>query len=338
MILVTGATGLIGSYLLFELAQKENVVKALARDTFSTAHVQKLFTYLDPQQGEAYYKKIEWVKGDVLDMPSLAHALQDVAYVYHCAGFVSFNDRDLPMLLKVNASGTANVVNLCLEKKIKKLCHISSVASLGQPENGQSLSEKSFWKTSKKNSAYAVSKYNGEREVWRGIEEGLDAVIVNPSVVIGAFFKQNNINKFFQTLKKFKAYHTSGVNGFVDVRDVANSMILLMESPITGERFIINGENSAFEKLMLAGCKALGKPPKSTLIPNGLIKVGVGALALKDIVFPSHNMVSARGLQYLTEKTFYSSDKFKAAFPDFVFTPLEESIQFAFELLKKQEN
>src|SRR5665647_1618417 len=227
MILVTGGTGLVGSYLLYELTRKGHKVKALLRPGKKSYETRKLFNCLSAEN-EHLIDQVEWVEGDVLDPFSLQQAMQGVEYVYHCAAMISFNPRELKAMLAVNVEGTANIVNASIENGIKKLCHVSSIASLGQAEKGEMIDEMAKWKTSHINSGYAISKYGGEREVWRGIEEGLNAVIVNPSVIIGAGCHRKATNKLFHNIENFLPYYISGINGYVDIRDVVNAMIILM--------------------------------------------------------------------------------------------------------------
>ena len=168
MILVTGGTGLVGSYLLYELTRKGHKVKALLRPGTKPYETRKILSCLSAEN-EHLIDLVEWVEGDVLDPYSLQQAMQGVEFVYHCAALISFTPCDQNKMIEVNIEGTANVVNACLENGIKKLCHVSSIASLGQPEKGETIDENAKWKTSRLNSGYAISKYGGEREVWRGI-------------------------------------------------------------------------------------------------------------------------------------------------------------------------
>ena len=184
----------------------------------------------------------------------------------------------MKQLEKINVEGTANVVNACLENGVKKLCYVSSIASLGQTEKGEIMDENARWKTSGSNSGYAVSKYGGEREIWRGIEEGLNAVIVNPSVIIGAGCHRKATNKLFHSIRSFLPFYTEGINGYVDVRDVVWAMIILMESNISGERFVLNSENLSLRDFFTKAADILGKS-RPRFVLNGTI---LSALAMAD--------------------------------------------------------
>src|SRR5436190_8171415 len=180
MIFLTGGTGLVGSQILFDLASSGNKIRALRRKESRLDVVDRLF-----EKTPGYKKNIEWIEGDVIDLFSLEDAMEGVDTVYHSGAFISFFPSEVKKMMKVNVEGTANMVNMALKKNVKRFCHISSVAVLGRFSGDEILNEDSWWKTSKENSNYAISKYGGEREVWRGIEEGLNAFIVNPTIVIG---------------------------------------------------------------------------------------------------------------------------------------------------------
>ena len=147
--------------------------------------VRSLFKYYIAKDYNLFFDRIEWIKSDILDIIDLRDAMEGAKQIYHCAGLVSFHKRDFNKLLKINYEGTSNIVNLALEIKNCKLCYVSSTAAIGG-ENNEYINEKSKWKNTPKTSGYSVSKYSAEREVWRAIQEGLNAVIVNPCVIIGA--------------------------------------------------------------------------------------------------------------------------------------------------------
>jgi nucleoside-diphosphate-sugar epimerase len=267
MILVTGATGLVGTHLLLALTRNGKKVRALIRRRNDVDRVRKVFGWYEAEP-DHLLQNIEWTQGDVLDGVSLREAMHLVEMVYHCAGKVSFDPSDGHALLRVNQQGTANVVNMALESHLKKLCHVSSVSALGKSKQDEIINEQHFWKTSRKNSIYAISKYAGEREVWRGHEEGLPAVIINPSIIIGPAQWNNGSARLFSTIYKGVPAYTNGIGGYVDVRDVAEIMIRLMESDIAGERFIVSAENCSFEHIITQIAKTLHKkPPRLRLYP-----------------------------------------------------------------------
>jgi len=249
MILLTGGTGLVGSHLLFELVSGGRKVRALKRAGSHTELVKRLFCWYDPDRGEALFDAVEWVEGDLNDIMSLQESMKDVRFIYHCAAVVSFMPEDRQIMMKANVEGTANLVNVALLNKVKKFCHCSSVAALGMPQKDNLVHESLVWKTSARNSWYAISKYGSEREVWRGAEEGMPVVIVNPTVVIGPGDPARSSAQLYQSVKNGMKFYTSGVTGFVDARDVATAMVQLMESNIRHERFILSSEDLSYKEL-----------------------------------------------------------------------------------------
>ena len=267
MILVTGGTGLAGSHLLLELIKQGESVRALKRNDNSIEKVKKTFSLYETNADELI-DKIEWVDGDILDLFSLEDALKDVEQIYHCAGKVSFDKRDSSSLLRVNQNGTANLVNAALVSGIRKICHVSSVSALGKTQQGETITENHFWKTSRQNSIYAISKYAAEREIWRGSEEGLEVVVINPSIIIGPGDWTSGSTRLFSTIWNGVPAYTNGIGGYVDVRDVAKCMVQLMNSDISGQRYIISAENRSFENIIKTIAKALNKkPPTLRLYP-----------------------------------------------------------------------
>lgn len=186
MILVTGGTGFLGSYLLRALVTAGKPVRALYR-----RHI--------PDQLLDVKDRVEWVQGDVLDVGSLEEAMQGVAQVYHCAAIVSFHPDRRAQMLKINVEGTANVVNIALDAGVKKLVHVSSVAALGRAKEQAAINERSQWEESSNNSYYAISKHLSEMEIWRGIAEGLPAVIVNPSIILGSGYWHDGSGMLLKT-------------------------------------------------------------------------------------------------------------------------------------------
>ncbi len=229
MILVTGATGHLGSHVLYELTHANKFVRALYRDHGKINQVKRIFGYYRSDY-PTLFNRIEWMQGDINDYNNLLSCMQDVDQVYHTAGLVSFNDNDRKNLNKINIAGTANIVNACLETGVNKLCHVSSIAALGELESNEPVGEDLIWNQGSSASAYAISKYKGEMEVWRGIYEGLNAVIVNPSVIIGPGMWMGPAGQLFNRILKGLNFFPAGSSGYVDVRDVATAMVKLAGS------------------------------------------------------------------------------------------------------------
>lgn len=248
MILVTGATGLVGSHLLAQLLQENEEVKALFRSEKQIEKVKNVFAFYHQT---ALFDKINWVQGDITDIPSLEIVFENVTHVYHCAALISFDPNDEEVLRKINIEGTANIVNCCIDFGVKKLCHVSSIAALGSPKEHESIiTEETEWNPEELHSDYAITKYGAEMEVWRGHQEGLEVVIVNPGVIFGFGFPKKGSDVIIQSVKRGLSFYTKGNVGIVSVYDVANGMIQLMKSNNNGERFILVGENIENKKLL----------------------------------------------------------------------------------------
>jgi dihydroflavonol-4-reductase len=248
MILVTGTTGLVGSHLVLHLIEQGQKVKAVFRDEVGRQKVRTVFDYY--KKGHLF-ETINWCQADILDIPSLEIAFQDVESVYHCAALISFDPKDEEKLRKINIEGTANVVNFCIENKVKKLCYVSSIAALGDLKEAETIiTEETEWDPEKPHSDYAISKYGAEMEIWRGHQEGLKVVVVNPGVILGPPFWTEGSGEIFVKVKLGLLFYTKGVTGFVSVHDVIKSMFLLMESTITGEKYILVTENKTYQDLV----------------------------------------------------------------------------------------
>ncbi|MBU2018295.1 MAG: NAD-dependent epimerase/dehydratase family protein [Bacteroidetes bacterium] len=248
MIIVTGGTGLLGSHLLCELVKKHSKIIAGYQTESKIQDVQKLFQYYFKKEGEQYFSKVEWRKIDILDLLDLEDLIQEGDEVYHCAALVSFHRADFYKLMKINREGTANLVNTCLDKNASKLCYVSSTAAIGGGKEG-SVDETNKWKKSKFTSAYSISKFSAEKEVWRGISEGLNAVIVNPCVILGAGRWEEGSLAIFKHLQNGAMFYPPGANATVDARDVAEIMVTLMEREMYNERYLCIGSNQSFKEL-----------------------------------------------------------------------------------------
>ncbi|WP_167604723.1 NAD-dependent epimerase/dehydratase family protein [Maribellus sediminis] len=284
MIFVTGGTGLVGSHLLFELTKGGEKVRALKRPTSNLSQVVKTFSYYT-NDAQKLFDSIEWVDGDILDYFALEELLRGVDVIYHCAAIVSFDGRDRSRMIGNNVEGTSNLINAALENQVKRICHVSSIAALGKRENGEMVNEETNWIPAKKHSAYSESKFFSEAEIWRGVEEGIDAVIVNPSIILGPGNWENSSAKFFKTVWDGMKYYTRGVTGYVDVRDVVSVMLQLMNEAhferCKNQRYLLNAENLTYEEVFNQIADAIGKPRPSvfasdfmTAIAWRLAKVG----------------------------------------------------------------
>jgi dihydroflavonol-4-reductase len=336
MILVTGGTGMLGAHLLLELALRGEKVKALKRAGSNTAITEKIFSWHAPSN-KVLYRQIEWVEGDVNDPESLAEAFSGISRVYHSAATVSFSKKDDAMMMRNNIGGTANVVNACLDHNIQKLCHVSSIAALGSSLSGEPVTEETKWQPSRKSHAYAVSKYQSELQVWRGISEGLNAIIVNPSVIIGPGNWQQGSPSMIRVVDKGLKFYTKGTTGFVDVRDVAKCMIALMESPVSGERFILNSENVPYRKFFTMVAKELGVSPPKWHASKALLEIAWRLDWLKSKLTFSRHVLTKTTARSGRNTTFYSNEKIKEAI-GFEFISVQEAIKNVCEIYRREEH
>ena len=314
-ILVTGGTGFIGAYIIKELVEKGYAVRAIRRSN-------KLPFFISPD----ILNKVEWVNGDVLDVISLNEAMQDVDAVIHSAAVVSFDKKERAQMYNTNVDGTANIVNLSLENGIKKLVHISSISALGRTATGEKVDEEKKWLNSKLNSHYGISKNKAEMEVWRGMGEGLDAVIINPSTVLGFGNWHDSSCAIFKNSYKGFPWYTKGVNGFVAVEDVAKIAVLLMESNITEERFIINHENWEFRKLFDIIADGFSKKHPKWEAKPFLSSIAWRMEKIKSFLKNAKPLLTKETARIALSKTYWQNDKILKTLPGFSFMALESSI------------
>lgn len=321
-IFVTGGSGLVGSHLINELTEQGKYVRALYRN-----HVPDIKNK----------EKVEWVKGDILDVIFLEEALQNVKQVLHCAGVVSYDPRHAQQMFATNAEGTANVVDASISAGVDKLCFVSSVAALGQRRKGVEIDETMTWSEETSNSNYGKSKYLGEMEVWRGIGEGLNAVIVNPSIILGAGNWNEGSTKIFKTAFEEFPWYTEGETGFVDINDVVRIMIQLMESNISAERFIVSAENRKYKDIFTAIANAFGKePPHKKVSP--FIAGAVWRLeALKSMFTNETSLLTRETAHSALSIVKYNNSKLKKYFPSFKYTPLDETIKRVCKELQQKQ-
>ena len=247
MILVTGGTGLVGFHLLLQLSSEKEAIRAIYRSEKKRQHIKNLF---EATNQLAEFDKIDWVQADILDIPALESAFTDVTFVYHCAALVSFNPKDEDKLYQNNIVGTANVVNMCLSASVKKLAYVSSIAALGNgTEHNLVIDEETERNNEAVRSDYSISKFGAEMEVWRGFQEGLNVVIVNPGVIFGNGFPKEGSSLFIKNIKDGQSFYTLGKLGIVAVEDVVKAMLTLMKSTISGERFILVAEDVTYKEL-----------------------------------------------------------------------------------------
>lgn len=325
MIFVTGGTGLLGSHLLVELLKRGNKIRALKRKSSDLGQIKAVFHHFFKESANTQFAKIEWVEGDILDIESLEEAIPGCEVVYHCAAMVSFRKKDFKKLMKINKEGTANVVNVSLAHNVQKFCHVSSTAAIGRTSK-EFYTEDNKWVTSDENSNYAVSKYSAENEVWRAREEGMDVVIINPSVIIGVGDWNESSLTIFKEVRKGLKFYTSGTNGFVDARDVAFVLCELADGNRINERYLTIAENIAFKRLFeMIAVEFDMKPPSIEAKPwmAGLVWRIEGMLA---VLFGKKQNITKETAHSSMVTTKYSNEKVKKEL-DFEFIPIEQSIK-----------
>jgi len=316
--LVTGGTGFLGAYIIQELVARGWAVRAIRRGSTQPAFIPV-----------AVWEKVEWINGDVLDLMGLEEAMEGVAAIVHAAAKLSFSRGDRREMVHTNIEGTANVVNIALEQNIRRVVHVSSVAALGRTGNGETVNEKKSWAESKWNTRYAVSKFRGEVEVWRGIGEGLPAVIVNPSTILGFGDWNHSSCTLFRSAWQEFPWYTEGVNGFVDVRDVASAIVALLDSDVVGERYILNGDNWSFRRLFETMAAEFGKRPPSREATPLLAGIAWRRESLRSLFSGKPSILTRESARIAQSLTYFDNSKILAALPEFHFTPLERTIKLA---------
>nr|WP_321248179.1 NAD-dependent epimerase/dehydratase family protein [uncultured Psychroserpens sp.] len=326
MILVTGGTGLVGSHLLFKLVSNNTSVRAIYRRAHKLESVKKVFSYYTDDV-DTFFNKIEWIEANINDVPSLEPAFIGVTNVYHCAAFISFEPNKYYELRKVNIKGTANIVNLCVSNNIKKLCYISSIAAIGnEPHEDTLITEETEWNPESDNSVYAITKYGAEMEVWRGTQEGVDAVIVNPGIILGpGFWKGGGSGSLFRQIYRGLQYYPKGSSAYVDVWDVVDCMTQLMDSTLKNERYILIAENLSFKTFQDKVAKALHVKPSKKEASSFLLSVAWRLDWLNQKVFGKRRKLSRQLAKSISSKTVFDNSKVKSDL-DFSFTPIDESI------------
>lgn len=321
MILVTGATGFLGSELISQLLLRGEKIRAIKR---ATSRIPPIL---------AEQKNIEWFNADILDYFALLEAMDGISHVYHCAALISFHPKDKKEMLKVNVEGTSNLLNICMEKNIQRFLHVSSIAALGESKKGNLITEKNHWEFGSGQSTYSISKYKSEMEVFRAAAEGLNAVIVNPSIIIGKNAGKEGSGQLFESIRSGLNYFPGGSCGYVDVADVAKTMILLMESNISDERFIINSENLTYQEFFSNIALKFGKNPPALALKPWMMYIAWFGSRVITLLTGKRFGLSAETVRSAFKKQMYSNEKIKKAL-NFNFKPVDESISEICQHLK----
>jgi len=316
MIFITGASGLLGASLIETLFA--------AHHGASDLQIRALYRKQIP--AIQFADKIEWIEGDILDVVVLEEALKGVSEVYHCAAIVSFDPKQKQRMHTTNVEGTANVVNACIEAGIKKLLFVSSVAALGRIREDGPINETMNWSEETSNSEYGKTKYLAEMEVWRGIGEGLDAVIVNPVIILGSGDWNGGSSGIFKSVYNRFPWYTNGVSGFVDVNDVSKAMTALMKSDISAQRYIISGHNTPYRTIFNLIADAFKVPRPSKKVTPLLAAIVWRLEAVKAFFTGSSPLLTKETTLTAQAVVNFDNTKLLKALPDFSYTPLEETI------------
>lgn len=320
MIFVTGASGLVGSHLIQSLIDKGMLVRALYRQTIPTFKGAE---------------KVNWIKGDILEVATLEEAMQGVSQVYHCAAVVSFSPKHAATMLHANVEGTANVVNACIRHEIKKLVYVSSVAALGRIRQGAPVDENMNWTPETSNSIYGKSKYLAEMEVWRGMGEGLNVAIVNPVIILGAGDWNKGSSEIFKSAYNEFPWYTTGVSGFVDVMDVIDAMQILMQSDVQGQRYIISGANLPYQEIFTRIANGFNKRPPSRRVTPLLAAIVWRLEAVKGFFTGKSPLLTKETAATAQAVVNFDNTKFLKAFPSFTYRTIEETINRTCSELKE---
>ena len=313
MVLVTGGTGLVGAHLTLHLIENGENVRAIYRNLESIQKTKNLFSLY---QKEALFEKIDWIQADIIDVPSLELAFENVDYVYHCAALISFDPKDEDALRKTNIEGTANIVNFCVAKTVKKLCFVSTIAALGDlKEHEKIITEESEWNPEKPHSDYAISKYGAEMEIWRGQQEGLESVIINPGVIIGPGFWEQGSGKLFKSVANGLSFYTKGITGFIAVPDVVQIAVKLMKGKHSNDRFTLIAENITFRELLDAIADSLNAKRPSLHASPLLVNVTYKIDWVISNVFGLKRRLDLATAKASYSKKRYSNEKIKNALP-----------------------
>lgn len=309
MVFVTGGTGLLGSHLLLELLRRGGPVRALCREGSDLDRVRNLHRWLQPE-AEGWWKRIEWIQGDLNDLPFLERALDGVTEVWHCAAYVSFDPRFREKLLRVNAEGTANLINACLAGQVQRFCHVSSIATIDG--TGAMLDESDSWDPARSGD-YSTSKYLAEMEAWRAGQEGLPTLIVNPGVILGPGFWEAGSGKFFTRLAAGLRHFPPGGTGFIGAGDTARTMVQLMEKGHTGERFILVSENLSYLELLGKIAARLKVHPPRKPLKIWQLELLWRLDALRGALLGKERLLTRSVVRSLRNRSYYSNEKVKGA-------------------------
>ncbi|ADQ81737.1 NAD-dependent epimerase/dehydratase family protein [Riemerella anatipestifer] len=326
MVLVTGATGILGSLIVLKLLQQEQEVRATKRCGSQVEKLKDIFSFYT-DKADYYYQKIEWVEVDFEDLDSLRVALEGVKQVYHTAAKVSFHPRDKKSMYKTNIQGTKNLLYIAEEKTVEQFLYVSSIAVLDAANEFEAIDEESNFNPKLAHSSYAISKHFSEMEVWRASAEGMNVVVINPGVIIGSGNWEQSSGVLFDNIKKLP-FSFKGSTGYVDVRDVADIAIKLFaeETKASGQRFILISENKTYIEVANLVRKRLGLS-SAKIFPSYLWRLGCFLSKIIGWALPVLKLFNKANTDALNSKILISNEKIKSLL-QYKFISVEESIDF----------
>jgi dihydroflavonol-4-reductase len=324
MILVTGASGIVGHFVVKDLVSAGHKIRAIKR---ADSNIESL---------APWNNSIEWVEADLLDLTALEKAFIGVERIVHCAALVSFHKEDKDEMMNVNVNGTANMVNLALEYKVEKFIHVSSVAALGRKPNLDIIDENVKWEQSDNNTNYAESKYLGELEVWRAQEEGLPVVIINPSVILGPGKWDSSSMQLFKYANEGPLFYPRGEMNYVDVRDVSNIIEILLFNDIKEERFILNAGKAYYQEVFELISKNLNKPAPKIKVSYTLLTFAYILDTIKSKLLRKKSVITRESIRLSKMNYLFSNQKLKRTL-NYEFMSLEESVSWTCSEIIKQD-
>jgi dihydroflavonol-4-reductase len=323
MIAVTGANGLLGSFIIRKLIQEQRSFVAIKRAGSDTTLLQDVA------------EKIQWRTADVLNPSMLTDALEGCTHVIHSAAIVSFNPHRANEVLEINAVGTRNVVNVCLQQNIKRFVHISSVAALGRQKEQTLIQEDNKWVDNPMNSVYANSKYKAELEVFRGQEEGLNTVILNPSIILAPADWNRSSAKLFKYAWNHRPFYIDASLNYVDVRDVALCAYRLLESNFEAQRFIANAGNISFKNFFEKTANQFDVKPPSIRLSKNIVKGVARVERVRTWFTRSEPLITRETAQMVGSQFLYDNKKIKKNLK-FEFQTLDNTLEWCCDYYSKK--
>lgn len=323
MILVTGATGMVGGHLLWYLLQKYDRVVAIRRSTSNLQYLKDIFSFYT-NDARIFLDKIDWRTADILDLDSLMSATIDVDEIYHCAAVVSLggNQQDI---IDINVEGTRNMVEVALRMHVKKFCFVSSIASCGSVDNGYSVNETTPMTNQLERSMYAQSKFLSEQVVVEALSRGLKAVIVNPGVILGYSGVSTGSSQLFYQVKKGLPFYTPGGTGYVDVQDVVKIMLMLMEKEIYGNRYILVAENNSNKEILEMMADGFNKRRPFIYINKQLLMIVGFVSEVFSKISGRKSLIDRGTAKSAAKRTLYDNSKICTTL-NYKFKPVQQTI------------